>query len=44
MFSDSRWKHNQEFAAVGLNIHTETKYMLKKCDFYILRYYIAVAV
>jgi len=26
MFSDSRWKHNQAFAAMSLNVYTEKKY------------------
>ena len=31
MFSDSRWKHSQAFAAMGLNVYTEKKiHMLKK--------------
>jgi hypothetical protein len=30
MFSDSRWKHNQAFAAMGLNVYTEKKYTCLK--------------
>jgi len=26
MLSDSRWKHNQAFAAMSLNVHTDEKY------------------
>jgi len=30
MFSDSTWKHNQAFAAMSLNVHTEKKYTCLK--------------
>lgn len=45
MFSDSRWKHNQAFAAMSLNVYTEKKYTCFQNNvIFTFWYYIAVTV